>query len=244
MKKIGNKGFVLAETLVVTVFLMTIFSMIYYYFYPLIGEYEKREVYDDVDGKYSVYWLKRIIEDSGYTIDDSTDSGKAKKANFQKYGYFRFECKDVTETDEKRQMCQTLVNALQVEGCTSKGNMCNIFITAYKIGDGLNTNSGPYFKRYVTSNLVRYNEDCLSDNDAICKSNFKTRCQSEKFYDDNKCDSIGESKVFSGGFQDYVELLPDYKTPSRNGADYRIIVIFKHRADNNNYYSFATMEVG
>ena len=219
---------------------MTIFSMIYYYFYPLIGEYEKREVYDDVDGKYSVYWLKRIIEDSGYMIDKNSE----KAENFRKYGYFRFECKDVTEADEKRKMCQTLVNALQVEGCTSKGNMCNIFITAYKIGDGLNTSSGPYFKRYVTSNLVRYKEECSNTNDAICKLDFITECRKEKYYDDDKCESIAESKVFSGGFQDYVELLPDYKTPSRNGADYRIIVIFKHRADNNNYYSFATMEVG
>ena len=51
MKKINNKGFVLAETLVVTVFLMVLFTMIYSNFYPLIGEYEKRENYDDVDGK-------------------------------------------------------------------------------------------------------------------------------------------------------------------------------------------------
>ena len=38
MKKINNKGFVLAETLVVTVFLMILFTMIYSNFYPLIGE--------------------------------------------------------------------------------------------------------------------------------------------------------------------------------------------------------------
>ena len=55
MKKINNKGFVLAETLVVTVFLMILFTMIYSNFYPLIGEYEKRENYDDVDGKYVAY---------------------------------------------------------------------------------------------------------------------------------------------------------------------------------------------
>lgn len=238
MKKIGKGGFVLAETLVVTVFLMTIFSMIYYYFYPLIGEYEKREVYDDVDGKYSVYWIKRILEDSSYNIP--ADSDKAR--NFRKYGYFRFECKDVTEADEKRRMCQTLVNALQIEGCTPKGNMCNIFVTAYRIG--YEENDFKDFKKVVarkTNALKRYEEDCV--NGTNCQSKFFTNCQKEKYYDDNKCAEIRDSNVFSGGFQDYVELLPDYRTPSRNGAKYRIIVSFKHRTDNNNYYSFATTEV-
>ena len=46
IKKINNKGFVLAETLIVTVIILTLFTMIYINFYPLIGEYEKREVYD------------------------------------------------------------------------------------------------------------------------------------------------------------------------------------------------------
>ena len=55
MKKNSNKGFVLAETLVTTVFLMVIFTMIYTNFYPLIGEYEKRENYDTADGKYAAF---------------------------------------------------------------------------------------------------------------------------------------------------------------------------------------------
>ena len=70
MKKINNKGFVLAETLVVTVFLMILFTMIYSNFYPLIGEYEKRENYDDVDGKYVSYWMKKLVEDQNYSISE------------------------------------------------------------------------------------------------------------------------------------------------------------------------------
>ena len=62
MKKNSNKGFVLAETLVTTVFLMVIFTMIYTNFYPLIGEYEKRENYDTADGKYAAFWIKRSEE--------------------------------------------------------------------------------------------------------------------------------------------------------------------------------------
>ena len=66
MKKINNRGFVLAETLIVSVFLLVIFGMLYSNFYPLIGEYEKRESYDDVDSKYAVYWIKKMIEDGSY----------------------------------------------------------------------------------------------------------------------------------------------------------------------------------
>ena len=250
MKKNSNKGFVLAETLVVTVFLMTIFSMIYYYFYPLIGEFEKREVYDSVDDKYSVYWIKRIIEDSGYKIE-STD---AKGINFSRYGYMRFECKDVPEADEKRKTCMSLVNALEVAGCTPSGNLCDIFITPYRIGD-YDPDQMVNFKDTVANSdkntLLRlYKEDC-NGNDAYCKSNFRTRCINEKIYPNNpdnpadaKCDELGQTRVFDGGLQDYVEMLPDYKTPSDNGANYRIIVKFQHLTDSNNYYSYATIEVG
>ena len=61
--KINKKGFVLAETLIVTVFVMVIFTVIYLNYYPILGKYQQREYYDDVDSKYYTYWLKRFIQD-------------------------------------------------------------------------------------------------------------------------------------------------------------------------------------
>ena len=86
MKKLKNNssGFVLAETLVVTVFLLAIFAAIYSGFYPLMGEFEKRETYDDVDGKYSAYWIKKLIQDSSYDINTNTDT----REFFKKNGYY------------------------------------------------------------------------------------------------------------------------------------------------------------
>ena len=55
MKKLNNKGFVLVETLIVAAFVAGILAVLYNNLYPLIGEYEKREVYDDIDGKYATY---------------------------------------------------------------------------------------------------------------------------------------------------------------------------------------------
>ncbi len=246
MKKIDNRGFVLAETLVVTVFLMTIFSMIYYYFYPLMGEYEKREVYDTVDDKYSVFWIKRIIEDSEYTIAGNSDKAK----NFRKYGYFRFECEDVPEADEKRAMCKSLVNALQIEGCNKKGNGCNIFITAYQLGGTTMPKPGMIkFKDTVANSsnksntLYRWKENCESGNATICRKAFLDDCKTDGVKEDD-CAKLVDQKVFGGGMQDYVELLPDYRFASKNGAKYRIVASFRHRTDNNNYHSYATIEVG
>ena len=68
MKKLNDKGFVLAETLIVTVFILAIFTMIYTYYYPIMGLYEERETYDDVDGKYAAYWVKRLIENDSYNF--------------------------------------------------------------------------------------------------------------------------------------------------------------------------------
>lgn len=235
MIKNNSKGFVLAETLVVTVFLVIIFTMIYNNFYPLIGEYEKRESYDDVDGKYAVYWLKRMIEDQSYTISKTSIQG----SNFDKYGYIRFQCSDVSETDEKRDICILLVNALQVEGCDNKGNNCNIFITKYQLG-----NTTPDFKETVRTNIPRFKENCTGT-DNICKANYISACKTGQSDENIEeiCTKKANKNVFRTGIQDYIFTLPDYVTPSKNYAKYRVIATFKHTKDNNNFYSYATIEV-
>lgn len=70
MKKFDNKGFALVETLIVSVFVVSLFLIVFNNFYPLMSEYEKREVYDDVDGVYAAYWIKRLVEDSSYSLSE------------------------------------------------------------------------------------------------------------------------------------------------------------------------------
>lgn len=84
MQKLNNKGFALAEILVVTVFVMIIFSIIYTNFYPIMAEYERRESYDDVDGKYAAYWFKKIIEKD---VDLSNFETEVNNN-----GYWEFDC--------------------------------------------------------------------------------------------------------------------------------------------------------
>lgn len=64
MKK-NNKGFVLVETLIVSVSVAAIFTIIYLNLYPIVGEYQKVENYDDIDTKYVAHWMRLLVMNKG-----------------------------------------------------------------------------------------------------------------------------------------------------------------------------------
>lgn len=141
----NEKGFVLAETLMVCVFLLIIFGMIYTNFYPIIGEYEKRETFDDVEAKYSIFWIKKIIEDSSY-VPTSAD-----KSNFTSNGFAFFGCNRINDSSKKA-TCLVLMDKLEVnekEKCKNGTNGCSIYITKYRIGN----NDKYIFKKKVKEDV-------------------------------------------------------------------------------------------
>lgn len=277
MKKLDNKGFILAETLVVSVFLMVLFTMIYSNFYPLIGEYEKRENYDDVDGKYTAYWIKKIIESSAYTIDN-TDI-----AMMNKWGYIRFECSNVSADNNQKDTCINLVTSLEIANCDGAGNGCDAFITRYTIGGNTAANAPPNFKDRIRDlSIRRWNEACATNSNPMaatpanttgcaavafqncCKQKGLTDCTNpvlsetpnyaSLYSDPNKtaaktaiaeyCNKRMTQKSFTSATKDYILSLPNYSIPhTTTGAKYRVIVVVHHKKDNNDYYSFSTMEV-
>ena len=279
MKKMNNKGFILAETLIVSVFLMVMFTMIYSNFYPLIGEYEKREVYDDVDGKYTAYWIKKMIESDGYILS----SDKIKTMN--KFGYIRFECSDISSNNNQRDMCINLVNSLEIANCDGSGNDCDAYITRYTIGAVEDKPDMVSFKDQIRNRSIkRWNEVCIGNIDPFdvpdalasdsacavkafrncCLKKGLSTCTSpdltshdpeygEMYTGDQSaesnsivklCNSKLTKKAISSATKDYILTLPDYRyTHNSTGAKYRVIVVVRHRKDNNDYYSFSTMEV-
>lgn len=122
MKKLNNKGFVLAETLVVATFVMGIFAIFYNNFYPLMSEYEKRETYDDIDSKYSVFWIKRLIQLNSYNATNMIN-------NVNSNGFYRFTCNDIMDADRKK-ICDALLEKLEV---SKVGGVYNIYITKYNL---------------------------------------------------------------------------------------------------------------
>lgn len=59
-KIVNKKGFMLVETLIVSVFILGIFSLLYTNFIPLMGEYERLRNYDTVEATYIAYWGREI----------------------------------------------------------------------------------------------------------------------------------------------------------------------------------------
>lgn len=105
MKK-NNKGFVLVETLVVTVFVAAIFSVIYLNFYPLAGEYERRTFYDDIDSKYGAYWVKFFIQRDSYPNISYSFLGTNC--------YTDFSCNNLTNSND-REVCNEMMDRLNIE---------------------------------------------------------------------------------------------------------------------------------
>lgn len=130
MKKLNSKGFVMTETLVVAVFIMGIFGIMYNNYYPLIGEYERREVFDDVDSKYGAFWIKRFIQHSSYKLS------AAQKNTINNNGYVLFSCSNINN-DYRKTMCNKLLKELEVKDYNVQPK---VYITKYNLES---------FKNYV-----------------------------------------------------------------------------------------------
>ena len=63
IKIINNRGFMLAETLIVSIFVLSVFSMLYINILPLIADYETEQKYNTVEATYKAHWARKIILD-------------------------------------------------------------------------------------------------------------------------------------------------------------------------------------
>ena len=143
MKK-NNKGFVLVETLIVTVFVMAVFSVIYINFYPLAGEYERREFYDDVDSKYSAYWVKRFIQ--GSTYDFYGSGGSADTISSNKYDVFQ--CSDLSSSEEAS-FCNKMFHRMNIKQAIITDYDLTEFKQKVQDDDSLASTLGNNFTAYI-----------------------------------------------------------------------------------------------
>jgi hypothetical protein len=101
----NKKGFVLAETLVVTIFVLLIFTVLYNSAIPLLGRYEVMSFYDDLDTTYDLYHLRKYIRnDSGYLNILNEASGN---------GYKLLKCSNLTLQDIDN--CNNIYNLLKID---------------------------------------------------------------------------------------------------------------------------------
>ena len=97
-------------------------------YFPLIGEYERREVFDDIDGKYAAFWVKRFVQHDSFVVSSTMIN------SINTTGYTRISCDNIDpELDEYRQiMCDRLVDELEVD---QSGGYPHIYLTKYSLVD-------------------------------------------------------------------------------------------------------------
>ena len=109
----NRKGFVMTETLVVTMFLVSIFSFIYVSIVPLLGKYEDmvdRE--QDIDIVYKLYHLRKLLFSDSISLSNSnfvnlTSGGSNSVTNF---------CNKISSAN--RSYCTTLLEYLELTNFT------------------------------------------------------------------------------------------------------------------------------
>lgn len=226
--KLNNKGFVLVETLIVAVAVAAIFSLVFKHFYPLMGEYERREDYDDIDSKYGTYWVKRLIQSDFYNFEENRNQIKNN-------GYSSFSC-DYISDQVKKNMCNQLLVDLEVS--------CDDITSSNKIEkcDGTRL---PHI--YITPYQLRNAPESLVNHTSVPDGNVK-----DVIIDDNTQTFSDGLKDYLLYLPDYS------KVQSLNGANYRIIIeYYRHRFDNEDdpvdatsyeiddfdFYTYSTIEV-
>ncbi|MEG1350877.1 MAG: hypothetical protein RSC85_00120 [Bacilli bacterium] len=135
--KLNNKGFLLMETLIATLFVMGIFTVMYMNVVPLLGEYERKTNYDDIDGKYSAHLIRKTI------LQDSNVNTLLN--NLQPFpSYKELNCTEFN----KGHYCFALFTELKIE---------KMYITNYETTNIKNSNiSDKYLKTYI-DDLPKYN---------------------------------------------------------------------------------------
>ena len=154
MKK-NNKGFVLVETLVVSVAIAAIFSVIYTNIVPVLGEYEKVENYDDLDSKYIAHWMRMLVIKQG----NNKLSVELGKLSPNSNNYFEIKKNKKETTEEKKfqeitNKCnQYFTNSYTCINFFKQFNITKFYIVPYNIS-GLTGNAG--FKKQVKDDFGDY----------------------------------------------------------------------------------------
>ena len=97
--KLNNNGFVLLETLIVTIFILIVFTVLYTTAVPLLGRYKELSYYNNIDITYDLYYIRKMIyNDSNYST-------------IYNYSYKKLSCNDLTSNTE---YCYNLFDKLNI----------------------------------------------------------------------------------------------------------------------------------
>ena len=100
---ISNKGFVLVETIVAAVFVLSFFSFLIANLLPMVGEYEKVLDYDSIESKYDAHLIRKMI------LKDNSCRTK-NLITLSEDGYYEFDGTDICLYLENVNYCKKLLS--------------------------------------------------------------------------------------------------------------------------------------
>ena len=224
---LNKKGFALTEVLVVTVFLVSIFTFIYMSVIPLIGRYEDNiERVKDIDVVYKLYHIREMIKD-----DTNVQSIISYSPN-------EISCDDLSE--ENQEYCTNLLSQLDV----SNGEIYYIKDVNYETIDSFENGEISEYLRRVLYNAYRKCEqyyDVYSEY-AACINNERDR----GFFilKDNNKHTIAHLKYNVSSSCETGQLIPKIQQVVTSGdglyKDNTADIRYYYRGANpNNYIRFA-----
>lgn len=154
----NKKGFVLVETLVVTVFVMTVLTLLLVNYTPAISEFQRREYSDDVDSKYDLYWVRRMVQSNAFLSDSrwnsihnrlySDDETATAKTYYQ-----------IKKTDFVSSYQNIFEKLMENIGVAKSGTNYMLYLTKYSLAspkyekiNNHDVKKGNFFKDYLLSN--------------------------------------------------------------------------------------------
>lgn len=118
---ISNKGFVLVETIVAAVFVLSFFSFLIANLLPMVGEYEKVLDYDSIESKYDAHLIRKMI------LKDNSCRTK-NLITLSEDGYYEFDGTDICLYLENVNYCKKLLSEDYLD-------VKKIIITRYNTSD-------------------------------------------------------------------------------------------------------------
>ena len=210
---LNKKGFALTEVLVVTVFLVSIFTFIYMSVIPLIGRYEDNiERVKDIDVVYKLYHIREMIKD-----DTNVQSIISYSPN-------EISCDDLSE--ENQEYCTNLLSQLDV----SNGEIYYIKDVNYETIDEFDDEELSKYLRHV---LHHSYEKCMQYYDIY--SEYDSCIKREKDHSfivlrDNNKHNIAHLKYNASPYCPTGNMIPSIQQVVTSGDG-----LYKDEGDSNRY---------
>ena len=149
MKKNNNKGFVLAEAIVVGVFILTLFTFLFVNIVPLIGRYDSVKQYDTIDSVYNTNMIKMLLleNNNASSILDLNSDSYTDSNIYAIYSPSGF-CSKLSNTNESLHdvdLCEKLLDPTYLDVNT-------IIITKFRLGKATGNHNGTIKYNLKTNN--------------------------------------------------------------------------------------------